>query len=175
MIQYDLSIGSEELNALCKLVLCSSSSLRRQRPLKIMSVVFGVATLLLSLIYVTHNEVKSGCFLLACSICFFFLAIRGIYLIQASTVKRSMKKDHNELLELNRHYSIDSRGVRLTSQYGNSENPWSAFRCWGVQGHYVYLHRIDSGYLLIDRNRLSTEERDELFQLLSTLPREDRS
>jgi hypothetical protein len=175
MLEYDLTFGPEEVNTLCKLVLGTRSVRKSQRPIKILSVIFGIASLLLSILYITHDEKRYGSFLLGVSIAFFFLAIRGIYLIQVRAVKRNLKREHAELLQATRHYTLDETGVRLSSQYGTSENPWSAFRRWGTIDHYVYLQRVDTGNLLFDQNKLSASQKEELFRLLSSLPREDRS
>ncbi|MCD7927714.1 MAG: hypothetical protein LUF80_02465 [Oscillospiraceae bacterium] len=71
-------------------------------------------------------------------------------------------------------YRFDETGVETVSAHSRSVNDWSAYRCWGEQGHYLYL-RIPTGAaaVLVDRARLSPEQEVELLELLEELPKEE--
>ncbi|MCD8008397.1 MAG: YcxB family protein [Clostridiales bacterium] len=71
-------------------------------------------------------------------------------------------------------YRFDETGVETVSDHSRSVNDWSVYRCWGEQGHYLYL-RMPTGAaaVLVDRTRLSPEEKAELLGLLVSLPKEE--
>jgi fucose 4-O-acetylase-like acetyltransferase len=174
MIRYDLTFGKEELDTMCRLSLSEDSIRRKQRPTKVLCLVFAAVALFLGVVYLTHQVIGIGIFMVAAAVFFAFMALWGMMLIQLSGVKKQLRKENPALFHTVRHYTFDESGVSLSSKYGSGRTPWSDFRQWGTVKHYIYLQRQDHGIILVDRKKLSQEEADALYGILSPLPRKDR-
>ncbi|MCD7837652.1 MAG: hypothetical protein LUG65_01920 [Clostridiales bacterium] len=71
-------------------------------------------------------------------------------------------------------YRFDAAGVENVSAHSRTTNDWSVYRCWGEQGHYLYLRMPTGGVsVLVNRGRLSPDEEAELLGLLAALPKEN--
>lgn len=66
-------------------------------------------------------------------------------------------------------YIFDEDGIQILSEMGDGKNHWNAFKEYGTMGQYIYAKRKDNKMILVDQNDLSTDELEELKQLLSNI------
>ena len=66
-----------------------------------------------------------------------------------------------------REYGFDQDGVIVWTDFSYSELQWEAFKNWGIFKDYIYLTTIAEQRILVRKDELSEEDREELFDLLN--------
>jgi hypothetical protein len=98
------------------------------------------------------------------------MIVKGTYLRQRRFLKKTAAgKDISDSLYVTRRYTIDQEGVEISSELGEGHYRWNAFKSWGMMNHYIYLERVDEQIVLIDRDKLSQTEFNELEELLRNI------
>jgi hypothetical protein len=77
-----------------------------------------------------------------------------------------MSKMDEATISGKREYYFDSEGVRIISALQDGVSYWNSFKTYGEILHYIYILRVDSKVILLDKEKLSLEELNELQGLL---------
>lgn len=63
-------------------------------------------------------------------------------------------------------YLFTNEGVQVTSSIGSGMNYWNAFESYGIIEHYIFIARKDNMVILVDKNSMSDDEMNDLYNLL---------
>jgi hypothetical protein len=167
MVQVELTVGEEELEVLTELSLAKETTKKSRTKMQIFYVLLSVLCICLGLLFINLGYIVAGVILLVLIVFNIYMITRGIYLRQRRLLKKSAaSKDISDSLYLKRRYTIDQEGVGISSELGEGHYRWNAFKRWGMMNHYIYLERVDEQIVLIDRDKLSRTEFNEIEQLL---------
>lgn len=163
MVETEIEIGKEEKDALIEIALSSSANTKKRKRMTPICIVLGVILVFFGFCVIVSDPdcldwllyFILGAFMLALGI-----GARGF---QKFALNLAMKKSNKKLNgDLKREYSFDDEGVQIKSDLGNGKSYWKAFTVWGTYKHYYYLRRVDRQMVLVDANKLTTDERAEL-------------
>ena len=169
MIQYEVDIGEDEKNILIEILLQSNANQNKRRKVVPILIVLALVSLVLE-IHCLYQGSKIKAFIALIILAFScFLLFRGSKMLQKLIIKRAMSRVDKALYSGKRKYVFDDNGVEVTSFVGNGKSYWSSFSCWGMLKHYIYIQRVDNQVVLVDKNKLSKNELDELLSFLANV------
>lgn len=172
MVQYELEIGEEEKNILMEIALQSNINRKKRQKAAPLCLVLAFAFLFLGIRTFFYGPNLAMFIYLMLTAFSFFLTMGGSKMFQKVVLKRAMAKADTALYSGKRNYIFDDNGVEITSFAGNGRYYWSSFKYWGTLNHYIYIRRIDNQVILIDKNKLSKNELNELLELLANISSE---
>lgn len=172
MVHYKFYFGEEEKEILQKIVLSSRANVKRRRAASIVSAGMTLFCLVAAICFFGRGFYPGGISMSLFAAFFFAVLLGGAKWFQKAVLQRAMKGMDKSLYSGVREYFFDGDGVQIISELGMGKNNWKAFQCWGEIEHYLYLKRLDNQVVLVDREKLSAEERRELEALLAAVARE---
>lgn len=166
MIKYKMDLSEEKKDAAINIALESKGNIRKRQKLKPICYILSILEIIIGIYYCTKASYTSGIILLLLGI---FIAILGY---TAKDFQRYVLKKSEKLLDKSFRsgiveYTFDTKGITISSNIGESINYWNAFKEYGTFGEYIYVKRKDNKMILIDKNHLTNEEKDELLRLLA--------
>ncbi len=168
MVKCKIEITQRELDTLIEVLLLSKETGKKRM---IGRIVFAIIAFLTARLTVRcYFYYKFGSAVIFGALCAFsvFMATVGAKLEQKLILKKAQNKADDRMKSGVREYGFSESGVTIDSELVHSESAWSAFKMWGTYKEYIYLRRIDDGMLLINKNSMTDDERNELVALLNT-------
>ena len=98
---------------------------------------------------------------------FLWFATVGMIAYQKFLLKKVQNKLDKRATFGEREYGFDQDGVIVWTDFSYSELQWEAFKNWGIFKDYIYLTTIAEQRILVRKDELSEEDREELFDLLN--------
>ena len=158
MVKTTLTPGAEEIRAITDLTMKYDNRMKRSR---IMYTAIGI----MSLAFIALCKFWD---MTACMVIFvviasfaFFMSVTGL----KSMFEKAMWKFDSTKVE--RTYTIGETGVSVDSELGTGNYTWDMFLAWGNIRNYIYLLVSSRQVILVDRDRLSDDELEEIRSHLS--------
>ena len=169
MVEYDLIMGEEELEVLKELSLRTGVCLeQRKKAVPSFLILFG-ACLAIGILNLLSDNWLVGVALLGLSGVFLYYLCGGFKKQQRANITKEMDRWDRSLKEGTRHFTFDKEGIKSVSELGKTEYLWNAFQYWGTFYEYIYLMKVDNQVILIDQDKLSENELEELKRLLENV------
>lgn len=167
MVKCKIEITQKELDALIEIWLLSEKNVKKRM---IGRIVFAIVAIFTALLAVRgYFYYKVGTVAMFGALCVFsvFMATVGATLEQKLILKKAQNKADDRMKSGVREYGFSESGVMIDSEFVHSESDWNAFKLWGTYKDYIYLRRIDDGMILIKKDSMTGDERNELVALLN--------
>ena len=164
MIRYKIDISQKECDALIEMQLKHSVSRGIQNFFRIVLAILAIA--LLYCTFFLRQTTESKILGIVSAAFFLWFATVGMIAYQ----KLDKRATFGE-----REYGFDQDGVIVWTDFSYSELQWEAFKNWGIFKDYIYLTTIAEQRILVRKDELSEEDREELFDLLNAnIKREEK-
>lgn len=158
MVKTTLKPGEEEIRAITDLTMKYDARMKRSR---IMYSIMG----LLSLVFIALCKFWD---MKICMVIFIVIASFAIFMAVTglkSMFEKAMWKFDSTKVE--RTYTIGENGVSVDSELGSGSYTWDKFIVWGNIRNFIYLLVSTRQVILVDRNKLTEEELEEVKGHLS--------
>jgi hypothetical protein len=173
MVQVDLSVGPEELDVLTEISLAKEVNRKSRKKLRIFYGVLAFLCLFLALLYASKGDLIFGMLYAVLLVLCLYMIVWGVGRRHKKIIRKAAEAKYKEgTLSLPRRYVFDADGVKIVSDMGNGSYGWNAFKCWSVVDHYIHLERADDQLVLVDRNKLSQSQWNELEGFLQNVLKE---
>ena len=165
MIRYKIDISQKECDALIEIQLKHSVSRGIQNFFRIVLAILAIA--LLYCTFFLRQTTESKILGIVSAAFFLWIATVGMIAYQKFLLKKVQNKLDKRATFGEREYGFDQDGVIVWTDFSYSELQWEAFKNWGIFKDYIYLTTIAEQRILVRKDELSEEDREELFDLLN--------
>lgn len=166
MVQYKLEVSKQELDTLIEMQLQSPGNKKRR---KFSRILFTIAMILMLYLIVRSIQWKLKQYTVLCLVLFAFMAwftTVGLYTCQKLILKKAQGRLDKRATSGEIEYEFDEDGVVIRNGFSYGEMQWDAFKEWGTFKDYIYLKLANEQIILIKKDVLPEEDKEELIALL---------
>lgn len=168
MITCKMKLDEPGLQALCRLQYQQLRKSSHQRLQMLLKILLCLLCFLLALRYSLKNSITAPIFsaiFIVLGVIYLFLIIFNKRLLLYKIKKRILKVNASNA-DLERTYCFLEDHIEITTALSTSSFSWKLLECYYRIDHYLFLQKSDQTILLVDEDRLSHTDREELHRYL---------
>ncbi|MFR7991183.1 MAG: YcxB family protein [Anaerovoracaceae bacterium] len=165
MVRYTLHVAKEEIKVMAKIELVKqqreSNTFSRGRTIYFVLTGIAVAA---AIVFNYSRYAVTICAALAAGC--LYTAVYGWKRQFLRTREQHIRRTIMRTPDLPREYVFTEEQIQIISERTSGSLQWNTIEGFGQIKHYLYLLCSNNSLLLVDENRLSGEEREELCRML---------
>ena len=165
MVRYTLHVAKEEIKVMAKIELVKqqreSNTFSRGRTIYFVLTGIAVAA---AIVFNYSRYAVTICAALAAGC--LYTAVYGWKRQFLRTREQHIRRTIMRTPDLPREYVFTEEQIQIISERTSGSLQWNTIEGFGQIKHYLYLLCSNNALLLVDENRLSGEEREELCRML---------